>query len=55
MTLPQTHEDAKTVPDAWDYKGRQALHSTTGGWHSAAMILGLLMLLLLFPFYLSSS
>ncbi|XP_076919266.1 protein NRT1/ PTR FAMILY 6.3-like [Bidens hawaiensis] len=31
---------AKTVPDAWDYKGRPTARSTTGGWTSAAMILG---------------
>ncbi|CAI9095895.1 OLC1v1031925C1 [Oldenlandia corymbosa var. corymbosa] len=40
MALPQTYEEAKTVPDAWDSKGRQAQRSTTGGWGSAAMILG---------------
>ncbi|KAL3497463.1 hypothetical protein ACH5RR_040195 [Cinchona calisaya] len=40
MALPQTQEDAKTLPDAWDYKGRQAQKSSTGGWASAAMILG---------------
>ncbi|KAI8546542.1 hypothetical protein RHMOL_Rhmol07G0126300 [Rhododendron molle] len=26
--------------DAWDFKGRSALRSSTGGWTSAAMILG---------------
>ncbi|XP_071703509.1 protein NRT1/ PTR FAMILY 6.3-like isoform X2 [Rutidosis leptorrhynchoides] len=31
---------AKTLPDAWDYKGKPAVRSTTGGWTSAAMILG---------------
>ncbi|KAH9777326.1 protein NRT1/ PTR FAMILY 6.3 [Citrus sinensis] len=30
----------KTLPDAWDYKGRPAERSKTGGWTSAAMILG---------------
>ncbi|KAL8200828.1 hypothetical protein R6Q57_012167 [Mikania cordata] len=30
----------KTITDAWDYKGRPASRSTTGGWTSAAMILG---------------
>ncbi|CAL1375703.1 unnamed protein product [Linum trigynum] len=29
-----------TLPDAWDYKGRPAARSKTGGWTSAAMILG---------------
>lgn len=36
--LPQTL--GKTLPDAWDYKGRPAQRSKTGGWTSAAMILG---------------
>ncbi|OAY56720.2 protein NRT1/ PTR FAMILY 6.3 [Manihot esculenta] len=36
--LPQTL--GKTLPDAWDYKGRPAERSKTGGWTSAAMILG---------------
>ncbi|KAH9777325.1 protein NRT1/ PTR FAMILY 6.3 [Citrus sinensis] len=36
--LPQTQ--GKTLPDAWDYKGRPAERSKTGGWTSAAMILG---------------
>ncbi|XP_024019635.1 protein NRT1/ PTR FAMILY 6.3 [Morus notabilis] len=36
--LPQTQ--GKTLPDAWDYKGRPAEKSKTGGWASAAMILG---------------
>ncbi|XP_065857941.1 protein NRT1/ PTR FAMILY 6.3 [Euphorbia lathyris] len=36
--LPQTQ--GKTLPDAWDYKGRPAERLTTGGWTSAAMILG---------------
>lgn len=30
----------KTLPDAWDYKGRPAERSKTGGWTAAAMILG---------------
>ncbi|KAI9174538.1 hypothetical protein LWI28_018770 [Acer negundo] len=38
MALPQTQ--GKTLPDAWDYKGRPAERSKTGGWGSAAMILG---------------
>ncbi|KAE8727771.1 Protein NRT1/ PTR FAMILY 6.3 [Hibiscus syriacus] len=37
MTLPITQE--KTLHDAWDYKGRPAERSKTGGWTSA-MILG---------------
>nr|XP_023928677.1 protein NRT1/ PTR FAMILY 6.3-like [Quercus suber]POE90553.1 protein nrt1/ ptr family 6.3 [Quercus suber] len=36
--LPQTQ--GKTLPDAWDYKGRPAERSKTGGWTAAAMILG---------------
>ncbi|XP_071919137.1 protein NRT1/ PTR FAMILY 6.3-like [Coffea arabica] len=40
MALPQSYEEAKTIPDAWDYKGGQAQRSTTGGWAAAAMILG---------------
>lgn len=38
MDLPKSQE--KTLPDAWDYKGRPADRSGTGGWTSAAMILG---------------
>ncbi|XP_030469365.1 protein NRT1/ PTR FAMILY 6.3 [Syzygium oleosum] len=38
MSLPETQ--GKTLPDAWDYKGRTADRSRTGGWTSAAMILG---------------
>ncbi|GAV90915.1 PTR2 domain-containing protein [Cephalotus follicularis] len=38
MTLTQTY--GNTIPDAWDYKGRPAERSKTGGWTSAAMILG---------------
>ncbi|XP_015876599.3 protein NRT1/ PTR FAMILY 6.3 [Ziziphus jujuba] len=37
-TLPQTQ--GKTIPDAWDYKGRPAERFRTGGWTAAAMILG---------------
>ncbi|XP_054808381.1 protein NRT1/ PTR FAMILY 6.3-like [Prosopis cineraria] len=37
-SLPQTMSD--TIPDAWDFKGRPAFRSKTGGWTSAAMILG---------------
>ncbi|KAL4570917.1 hypothetical protein LXL04_026582 [Taraxacum kok-saghyz] len=39
MALPES-QVAKTLPDAWDYKGRSAARSSTGGWSSAAMILG---------------
>ena len=40
--LPQTNLDAAdTLPDAWDYKGRPSLKSSSGGWTSAAMILGI--------------
>ncbi|KAK6935213.1 Proton-dependent oligopeptide transporter family [Dillenia turbinata] len=38
MDLPQTQSE--TLPDASDYKGRPADRSKTGGWISAAMILG---------------
>lgn len=41
MALPETQHDTKTLPDAWDYKGRPALRSSSGGWSSAAMILGI--------------
>ncbi|KAL1371221.1 hypothetical protein HN51_001445 [Arachis hypogaea] len=37
-TLSQTQ--GETIPDAWDYKGRPAERSKTGGWAAAAMILG---------------
>lgn len=40
MALPQTQQETKAVADAWDYKGRPALRSTSGGWSGAAMILG---------------
>ncbi|GLT53402.1 hypothetical protein SLA2020_266740 [Shorea laevis] len=36
--LPE--KQGKTLPDAWDYKGRPAERSETGGWTAAAMILG---------------
>ncbi|KAG8374749.1 hypothetical protein BUALT_Bualt10G0028200 [Buddleja alternifolia] len=39
-TLPETKQEAETLPDAFDYKGRAALKSSSGGWTSAAMILG---------------
>ncbi|XP_058104559.1 protein NRT1/ PTR FAMILY 6.3 [Magnolia sinica] len=39
MALPETNDD-KILPDAWDYKGRPAGRSETGGWTSAAKILG---------------
>jgi hypothetical protein len=28
------------LPDAWDYKGHPAIQASSGGWSSAAMILG---------------
>ncbi|KAL8112347.1 hypothetical protein AgCh_019881 [Apium graveolens] len=39
MALPEIQAD-KTLGDAWDYKGRPAVRSATGGWTAAAMILG---------------
>ncbi|KHG27943.1 Uncharacterized protein F383_15837 [Gossypium arboreum] len=38
MSLPVTQ--GKTLPDAWDYRGKPAERSKSGGWASAAMILG---------------
>ncbi|CAA0831486.1 Protein NRT1/ PTR FAMILY 6.3 [Striga hermonthica] len=39
--LPETKREAdETLLDAWDYKGRPARKSSSGGWTSAAMILG---------------
>ncbi|TYI91304.1 hypothetical protein E1A91_D03G182500v1 [Gossypium mustelinum] len=38
MSLPTTQR--KTLPDAWDYKGHPSERSKSGGWTSAAMILG---------------
>ncbi|KAJ8764207.1 hypothetical protein K2173_005387 [Erythroxylum novogranatense] len=38
MALPAIQ--GKIIKDAWDYKGRPANSSKTGGWTSAAMILG---------------
>ncbi|EOY24390.1 Nitrate transporter 1.1 isoform 2 [Theobroma cacao] len=38
MSFPVTQ--GKTLPDAWDYKGSPAERSKSGGWTSAAMILG---------------
>ncbi|PIM99546.1 H+/oligopeptide symporter [Handroanthus impetiginosus] len=38
--LPETRQDAETLPDAWDYKGRPTVKSSSGRWASAAMILG---------------
>lgn len=37
---PPQGQGGSAVPDAWDHKGRPALPATTGGWISAAMILG---------------
>ncbi|KAG8382409.1 hypothetical protein BUALT_Bualt05G0074300 [Buddleja alternifolia] len=39
-TLPETKQEAETLPDAWDYKGRPSIKSSSGGWASSAMILG---------------
>uniref|UniRef100_A0ACD5TT63 Uncharacterized protein n=1 Tax=Avena sativa TaxID=4498 RepID=A0ACD5TT63_AVESA len=45
--LPETEKDAtaaedgsNALGDAWDYRGRPAVRATSGGWSSAAMILG---------------
>ncbi|KAL6645364.1 hypothetical protein ACP70R_016972 [Stipagrostis hirtigluma subsp. patula] len=38
--LPETAAAGKTMTDAWDYKGRPAVRASSGGWSSAAMILG---------------
>ncbi|XP_071722300.1 protein NRT1/ PTR FAMILY 6.3-like [Rutidosis leptorrhynchoides] len=38
MSLPETLD--KTLPDAWDFKGRPAERGKSGGWGSASMILG---------------
>ncbi|GFZ01182.1 nitrate transporter 1.1 [Actinidia rufa] len=40
MALPETQEGSKNLPDAWNYKGLPAHRSSSGGWTSAAMILG---------------
>ncbi|XP_051115462.1 protein NRT1/ PTR FAMILY 6.3-like [Andrographis paniculata] len=41
MALPARKQEADdTLHDAWDCKGRPALRSASGGWASAAMILG---------------
>ncbi|OAY71624.1 Protein NRT1/ PTR FAMILY 6.3 [Ananas comosus] len=37
--LPETDGQGKILSDAWDYKGRPAVRSQSGGWASAAMIL----------------
>ncbi|KAJ1693772.1 hypothetical protein LUZ63_010470 [Rhynchospora breviuscula] len=39
-SLPDTNSASKTLSDAWDFKGRPAVRSLTGGWACAAMILG---------------
>lgn len=43
--LPETNGgvgggEGETLSDAWDYKGRPAARSRTGGWTCAATILG---------------
>ncbi|KAL4332613.1 hypothetical protein GQ457_07G010590 [Hibiscus cannabinus] len=40
QTMPLPLTQGKTLPDAWDYKGQPADRSKSGGWTSAAMILG---------------
>ncbi|CAL9081771.1 unnamed protein product [Musa acuminata var. zebrina] len=41
--LPETSAvSSEVLSDAWDYKGRLAVRSRTGGWTGAAMILGML-------------
>ncbi|XP_065037000.1 protein NRT1/ PTR FAMILY 6.3-like [Musa acuminata AAA Group] len=37
--LPETDGPGEILSDAWDYKGRPAIRSRSGGWTSAAMIL----------------
>ncbi|KAI9111013.1 hypothetical protein K1719_017888 [Acacia pycnantha] len=37
-SLPQTMSE--TISDVWDFKGRPAIRSKSGGWSAAAMILG---------------
>ncbi|KAJ8467656.1 hypothetical protein OPV22_030208 [Ensete ventricosum] len=38
--LPETGREGETLSDAWDFKGRPAVKSQTGGWTCASMILG---------------
>lgn len=39
--LPRQQQPKTTMMiDAWDYKGRPAVRASSGGWFSAAMILG---------------
>lgn len=38
--LPLSNDTNKTLSDAWDFKGRPASRSKTGGWSCAALILG---------------
>ncbi|KAF9617507.1 hypothetical protein IFM89_036711 [Coptis chinensis] len=40
MALPGTKGNSNTLTDAWNYKGNPAERSKSGGWISAAMILG---------------
>ena len=49
MSLPVTQ--GKILPDAWDFKGIPAERSKSGGWTSAAMILGLSSLFLIWIFF----
>ncbi|KAG6688932.1 hypothetical protein I3842_11G150600 [Carya illinoinensis] len=40
MSTALPHTQGETLPDAWEYNGRPAERSKTGGWMAAAMILG---------------
>lgn len=40
MAIPEDHQQAESLPDAWDYNGHPAIRASSGGWTSAAMILG---------------
>ncbi|RRT80877.1 hypothetical protein B296_00013895 [Ensete ventricosum] len=48
--LPETND---ILSDAWNYKGRPAVRSRTGGWSGAAMILGMYPNLNLWPLAVS--
>lgn len=39
MVIPIESQPIATLADAWDYKGRPAHRSITGGWSCAAKIL----------------
>lgn len=40
MAIPESQQQAESLPDAWDYNGHPAIRASSGGWTSAAMILG---------------